>query len=155
MEDNMRKAFQRGTARAAFIVPFAALLCIPFPASANGILASAQSFAVLGASTVTNTGPTTITGDLGLSPGTSITGFLAIDGGPGLVIGGTIHKTDGVAGTAQTDVTAAYNELASRSATTTYGSGQELGGLTLNQGIYVITGSAQLTGTLVLDALND
>ena len=70
-------------------------------------LGTAQSFAVLGGSTVTNTGPTVITGDLGVSPGTAVTGFP-----PGIVIGGTIHAADAVALQAQSDTTTAYNNLA-------------------------------------------
>ncbi len=68
--------------------------------------ASAQSSAVLGASTVTNTGPTIITGDLGVSPGTAVTGFP-----PGTVTGGTIHAGDATANAAQADAHAAYGNL--------------------------------------------
>src|SRR5476651_209125 len=72
-------------------------------------LGSAQSFAVLGGSTVTNTGPSIITGDLGVSPGSAVTGFP-----PGLVVSGTIHAADAAALAAQNSVTTAYNSLASR-----------------------------------------
>src|ERR1017187_9936793 len=77
-------------------------------------LGVAQSYGVLGASTVTNTGPTVINGDLGLSPGTSVTGFAAVDAGPGLVPG-AIHIADATAGMAQTDATAANTTLTSES----------------------------------------
>lgn len=113
-------------------------------------LGTAESFAVLGASTVTNTGPTVITGDLGLSPGTSITGFP-----PGTVVGGTTHATDEVAQQAQSDATAAYINLAGQACTTTFDVPTDVGGLTLVPGIYCFASSAQLTGALTLDAEGD
>ncbi|GAC1600100.1 MAG: hypothetical protein NVS4B10_11680 [Myxococcales bacterium] len=117
------------------------------PAAATApLLRSAGSFAVLGASTVTNTGSSTIVGDLGVSPGLAITGFP-----PGLVSGGTTHKGDAVALQAQADVTAAFVELAARSCTANL-TGKDLGGMTLVPGVYCFASSAQLTGTLILDA---
>ncbi|MEO6221604.1 MAG: ice-binding family protein, partial [Vicinamibacterales bacterium] len=109
-------------------------------------LGSAQSFAVLGASTVTNTGPTVITGDLGVSPGSAITGFP-----PGIVVGGIIHASDAVAAAAQSSLTAAYNNLGSQACTAIL-TGTDLGGLTLIPGVYCFASSAQLTGTLTLNA---
>lgn len=70
-------------------------------------LGTAQSFAVLGGSAVTNTGPSRINGDLGVNPGSAISGFP-----PGLVAGGTMHAADAVALQAQNDVTVAYKGLA-------------------------------------------
>src|ERR1700693_472144 len=133
--------------RFAGIVSFAALLYSPSPGYAAGTspdLGSAQSFAVLGASTVTNTGPTTVTGDLGVSPGTAITGFP-----PGIVIGGAIHAGDAVAAQAHSDAVIAYNMLAGETCDTNL-TGQDLGGKTLSPGVYCYDSSAQLTGTLNL-----
>src|SRR5579864_6749946 len=112
-------------------------------------LGSAQGFAVLSASTVTNTGPTVITGDLGVSPGTAVTGFP-----PGTVAGGTIHKTDAVADQAQSDNTAAYLNLAGQGPVTQDLTGKDLSGLTLVPGVYSFSSSAQLTGALTLDGQN-
>ncbi|MFM9726281.1 ice-binding family protein, partial [Streptomyces scabiei] len=86
---------------------------------------------VLGASTVTNTGPTRVEGDLGLSPGTSLNGF----GGPtGGVVTGAIHQTDADAERAQGDAAKAYGVAASLTPTQT-GLG-ELDGLSLTPGVY-------------------
>ncbi len=118
-------------------------------------LGSAQSFAVLGATTVTNTGPTIITGDLGVSPGTSCTGFPApCAGGPG-VVDGTIYTGAGsLAGPAQSSALIAYNDLLAEPCGTNL-SGEILGttpgAITLSPGVYCFNSSAQLTGTLTLN----
>jgi hypothetical protein len=110
-------------------------------------LGVAESFAVLGASAVTNTGDTVIIGDLGIWPNTasSVTGFP-----PGSYTG-ALHAADGVAQQAQSDVTAAYINLAGQSPTLDL-TGTDLGGLTLVPGVYYFSSSAQLTGQLTLNA---
>ncbi len=108
-------------------------------------LGTAESFAVLAGSTATNTGPTVVTGDLGVWPGTAITGFP-----PGIVTE-TIYAGGAVPQQAQSDVTAAYNDLAGRACDVDL-TGTDLGGLTLTQGVYCFSSSAQLTGQLTLDA---
>ena len=112
------------------------------------ILGTAQSFAVLGASTVTNTGATAIVGNVGVSPGTAITGFP-----PGVVTGGAIHAGDAVASQAHTDLVTAYGIIAGEASPAANDlTGQDLGGLTLAPGVYHFDTSAPLTGTLTLDA---
>ena len=123
----------------------AAFLFAASSAFAQIPLGTSQTFAVLGGSTVTNTGPSTITGNLGVSPGSSVTGFP-----PGIVTGGSIHAADAVAAQAQTDLTTAYNTAAGTPCGVDL-TGQNLGGLTLTAGVYCFTSSAFLTGTLTLD----
>jgi hypothetical protein len=110
-------------------------------------LRSAGGFAVLAGSTVTNTGPTVINGDLGLSPGTAITGF------PPGTVNGTVHPTDAVAAQAQTDLVAAYNDAAGRASNGSISS--NLGGQTLSPGVYTSSSSMDLDGTLTLDGADD
>ena len=110
-------------------------------------LGAADSFAVLGASTVTNTGPTVITGDLGVSPGNAITGFP-----PGVVVGGGTDAGGATSAAAQTSVTTAANALLAQACTTSFGPGnQDLGGLILTPGVYCFASSASITGTVTLD----
>jgi hypothetical protein len=108
-------------------------------------LGTAESFAVLAGSTVTNTGPSVISGDLGLSPGTAVTGFP-----PGTVKAGTIHAADSVALQAQSDLTTAYTDAAGASSTATISA--DLAGRTLTPGVYTSASSLGLSGALTLDA---
>jgi LPXTG-motif cell wall-anchored protein len=110
-------------------------------------LGTADSFAVLAGTTVTNTGPSVITGDVGVSPGSAIVGFP-----PGIVVGGVFHAADAVALQAQNDTTTAYNDAAGR--TMTAAAPADLAGQTLVGGVY--TGpTLGLTGTVTLDAQGD
>lgn len=120
------------------------------PAASNPHLGSVATFAVLGAQTVTNSGPTVLTGGLGVSPGTSCTGFPApCTGGPGIV-NGPIHAGDHVAAIAQADAHTAYANAAGQTCNTNL-TGQDLGGLTLTAGVYCFNSSAFLTaGNLTL-----
>jgi ice-binding like protein len=108
-------------------------------------LGTAQNFAVLAGSTVTNTGTTIVNGSVGVSPGSSVTGFP-----PGIVTVGAVHAADATAAQAQSDLTTAYNTAAGMPCTTDL-TGQDLGGLTLTPGVYCFTSSASLTGTLTLN----
>lgn len=107
-------------------------------------LGTAASYAVLGGSTVTNTGPTTVSGNLGLSPGTSVTGF------PPGTVNGVQHVTDAAAAQAQADLVTAYNAASGQTTAVTMVSG-DLGGQTLTPGIYKSTSALGLTGTVTLD----
>ena len=138
----------RSGSASAFIAA-ALLSLLSIPAAAQISLGSAQSFGVLGGSTVTNTGATTVNGNVGVSPGTAVTGFP-----PGVVVGGAIHSNDGVAVQAQNDLTTAFNNIAATPCTVDL-TGQNLGGLTLTPGVYCFSSSAQLTGALILDALGN
>jgi len=131
------------------ILALAASLFAPSPAFAQISLGTAQNFGVLGGSTVTNTGATTVNGNVGVSPGSAVTGFP-----PGVVVGGAIHSNDAVAMQAQNDLTTAYNNIAATPCTVDL-TGQNLGGLTLTPGVYCFSSSAQLTGALTLDALGN
>ena len=113
------------------------------------VLGSATTFEVLAGSTVTSTGATTVNGDLGVSPGTAVTGFP-----PGLV-NGTIHAGDAAAAQAQVDLTTAYNDAAGRTVGAITVAGN-LGGQTLAPGLYKSTSSLEISsGDLTLDAQGD
>lgn len=110
-------------------------------------LGTADPFAVLGGSTVTNTGPSVVNGDLGLSPGTAVTGF------PPGTLNGTFHVTDAVAAQAQSDATTAYNDAAGRTPSTV--APADIGGQVLKAGVYKSAAAMGLTGDVTLDAEGD
>ncbi len=125
---------------------FALFLPLSLPSARADILGTADSFAVLAGSTATNTGSTTIGGDLGVAPGTAVTGFP-----PGTLTGTIYTGTNAVAVKGQSDLTTAYNTLAGLPFNADL-TGTDLGGLTLLPGVYHFDSSAQLTGTLTLNA---
>ncbi|ADB51561.1 ice-binding family protein [Conexibacter woesei] len=110
-------------------------------------LGTADSFAVLSGSTVTNIGPSTINGNLGVSPGTAVIGF------PPGTVNGTIHAADAVAGQAQSDLTTAYDDAAGRTPPAAVPA--DLTGHTLTPGVYRSASALALTGQLTLDAQGD
>jgi Ice-binding-like len=130
-------------------VALAVLLFAVGAAADTPPLGAASSYAVLSGSTVTNIGSTTISGDVGVSPGTAVTGFP-----PGAVTDGTIHSADTNAAAAQASLGTAYDALAAAPCTNDI-TGQDLGGLTLVAGVYCSTSPVQLTGQLTLNAQGD
>ncbi|MDP3385997.1 MAG: ice-binding family protein [Eubacteriales bacterium] len=111
-------------------------------------LGSAENFAILAHQTITNIGNTTINGDVGLYPGTSVTGFETV------TLNGTLHLTDTTAMNAKADLLTAFNDAAGRT-TTTVITPADLGGRTLTPGVYTAATSIGLTGTLILDGGGD
>lgn len=137
----------------ALLVGFIAMaVALSFSSAASAAttpagLGTTESYSVLGGQTVTNTGLTTLSGDLGVSPGEAITGFP-----PGLA-GGTTNAGNAAAGQAQSDLTIAYNDLASRA--TTASVSDDLSGQTFVDGVYTSSGPLSLTGTVTLDGQGD
>lgn len=133
------------------LLAIVAVAGLPLPGMAAIPMGTAGNFAVLAGTTVTNTGPSIVDGgDIGVSPGTAIVGFP-----PGSLLPPYVfHSADAVALQAQNDLTTAYNAAAGLAVTQDL-TGQDLGGLTLQPGVYFFSSSAQLTGTLTLDALGD
>jgi hypothetical protein len=113
------------------------------------VLGTAGDFVVLAGSTVTSTGLTLLTGDLGISPGTAVTGFP-----PGVVVG-IQHAGDPTAAQGEAVLTAAYNDAAGRTLCPIAIAGN-LGGMTLAPGLYKSTSSLEISsGNLTLDAAGD
>ncbi len=121
---------------------------IQAPVDLGSINSGGSDFAVLGHTTVTSTGSTSVTGDIGLWPGTEVKGF-----GPG-VFSGSISAGVAPADAAQSSLTAAYNDAAGRPADATVAG--NLGGQTFAPGVYKSTSSLEISsGDLTLDALGD
>lgn len=112
-------------------------------AASPPVLGTVVNYAVIGGSTITNTGATVINGGLALSPGNSVTGAP--------VVTGSSDIDDPAAVTAQTDLSTAYTQAADTTPVTANLTGQNLGGLTLTPGIYSFSSSAELTGQLTLN----
>jgi hypothetical protein len=131
----------------SLLVVLTAVIAGAWPAAAFAAtqprLGAGLNFTVLAGSTITNTGPSVVTGNLGLHPGTAVTGFP-----PGSVTG-VKHVTDAFALQAKNDLVTAYTE-ASNAPTTRTLTGINLGHLNLGPGVYRFSSSAQLTGPLTL-----
>lgn len=117
------------------------------PDQSTQLLGDAWSFAVLGSESITNVGATTISGNVGTSPGSSITGFESVT-----LTNGTIHLADGLVAAAQAAVTTAFVDLNARPENKPRNTA--LAG-TLTPGVYKYDSSVGLTGSLILDALGD
>ena len=142
----------------AFLVGAALVLCFTTPnraaaqtspALAPIDLGSASTFAVLAGSTVTNTGLSNINGDLGVWPGTAY-----VPGTPSATVNGTIHAGDVAAHQGQASLAVAYNDAAGRTVGV-IGVAGDLGGQTLDPGLYKSTSTLAITGDLTLDAKGD
>lgn len=125
-------------------------IVIPLQTTVQGSVllpAALSNFAIIAGSEVTNTGATAITGDLGLSPGTSIGGF------PPGILNGTLHINDALANQAKEDLITAYNDAAGRTCTDIVTLSGNIGGLTLTPGLYKSTSSLAISsGDLTFDA---
>lgn len=141
----------RHARRAGIALALVFAFAIPAAAQAAPVnLATVNPFVVLGGTTVTNTNASVLNGDLGVAPGTALTGFDVA------VVNGATHENDGVAKTAQADLTTAYNVAAEQPVSGGNDlSNTDLGERTLTPGAYGFTSSAQLTGALTLDAKGD
>jgi len=113
-------------------------------ASASPVLGSAATYGILAGSTVTCVTGGTINADVGVSPGSTTTGF------PPCVITGATNLANAAAAQAQLDLTTAYNYLAGRPCGTVV-TPADLGGRTLAPGIYCTASSMAVTGTVTLD----
>ncbi len=140
----MRFRVSVGTAAVACLMAFGPPVADASPSPTTVPLGAAAGFAVVGGSTVTSAGVSTLTGDLGVSPGTAATGFP-----PGVIIG-SLHGGDAAATLAHADLASAYADAAGRSPAAPITG--DLGGVTLTPGVYGAGAALTLAGTLTLDA---
>jgi hypothetical protein len=112
-------------------------------------LRTAAPFSLLaGVLGVTNTGfDSTVAGDVGVSPGDVVLGFLPGD------VAGTIYAGDSTAAQAQADLTLAYNDADNRVPHTEFSG--DLNGRTFHAGVHHTAAALALTGTMTLDGEND
>ena len=137
-------------------------MALGFLAVATGVkgqsvsLGEAEQFTIVSSQGVTNSGASIITGDIALSPLTTITGFtFSTPAGAGVVTG-AVHYNDAQASQAQADALTAYNTLAGMAFLPANNiTGLDLGGLTLTPGVYHFNTSVGLTGVLTLNTLGD
>jgi uncharacterized repeat protein (TIGR01451 family) len=131
---------------AIMIMSLVAAPATAFGAEATVNLGTTEGFAILAGTTITNTGTTTITGDVGLHPGSAF-----VDTGVTLI--GARHIADAVAEQAKVDLVTAYDDAAGRPVSSAVP--VDLGGLTLGPGVYSSGGVLSITGTMTLDAQGD
>lgn len=131
------------TASAALLLPFT------LAGAATVDLGSAASFAILAGTGITNTGPTTVIGNIGSFPTPAMTGFASVS------LTGSIHAADAVAQAAQISLSSAYTDAAARTPLVSFGPVANLSGMTLLPGVYNGSSSLEFSGTLTLDAAGD
>ena len=151
MTRTRRTALVAGTSTGiAAVITIGALIAFGVPAGAAPTkvgLGTADSFGVLAGSGITNTGPTTITGDIGTFPNTSVTGSASV------TLSGTNHAGDSVTQGAKSDLVTAYTTAAGQGPTTAISADPV--GTTLQPGVYNSASEIGLSGVLTLDGGGD
>lgn len=137
------------------LVVVTTFVALPSPAIAQSAvdLGTAGSYGVLAGTSITNTGSSVINGNLGVSPGATVTGIFGVDGGPG-VVNGTINLANSAAAQAQSDLTLAYNAAAAEAATSSAGT-FVFADATLTPGVYNAGSTIDISGTLTLNGENE
>jgi hypothetical protein len=126
-----------------------ATVTVTSPAAPIVNLGTASTYGILAGSTVTCAGaPGTVNADVGVSPGSALTGF------PPCTVTGNTHLADAPAAQAQVDLTAAYNTLVGLPCGTVIGTAN-IGGTTRAPGVYCSPSSILVTGDLTLDGGGD